>query len=395
MRRCIEHFCGILGVYFATFQTASKCRTVLWIEGAAALVVWPVLPIYMKGGGKPVRKTLVIIQCLALVLTMSVAASASCVFADVPSDSPYCESVEYLYYHGITSGTGGYHFAPNDTITVRQWSAMLCRAYGTDASDWKGCVYSAYTHGWINEAAVTCPDMEVSFGYLLESGFAASGVHVYRSDLYDIQMNRSNNLMRIGRELGLCGTDVSFTDIVTRATAATVLHKLLTRDLNVVSPASPVKIENRIGANLNGFLIELRRVPPGILDLFNRSGWKIVVDKERTSMITMTTGRNCAGVTYYDERTIYTPDAYSIVHELGHFLDCMLGFPNNVGALFNEEAQFAPVTQYGKTNRSEYFAECFVYWVAYWNNADRMEMFRLRAPKTYEYMNSVIENLKG
>lgn len=44
---------------------------------------------------------------------------------------------------------------------------------------------------------------------------------------------------------------------------------------------------------------------------------------------------------------------YTIIHELGHVLDCQLGFCHNM----------IPVTKYAQTNRLEAFAEAFTTWV--------------------------------
>ena len=42
----------------------------------------------------------------------------------------------------------------NESITVRQWAAMLCKAY-SDTSAESGCVAEAYRRGWLPVTAVT------------------------------------------------------------------------------------------------------------------------------------------------------------------------------------------------------------------------------------------------
>ena len=69
-----------------------------------------------------------IILMMALLLTIP-AFAAELEFRDVPTNSPWHESVMYLAEHGITAGTGEGRYSPDAPITVRQWAVMLCRAY--------------------------------------------------------------------------------------------------------------------------------------------------------------------------------------------------------------------------------------------------------------------------
>lgn len=69
------------------------------------------------------------------------------------------EAVTYLAEQGITSGTGGNCYSPEDLITVRQWAVMLCRAYLPDTlptesyeSLGDACVRQCYREGWVTES---------------------------------------------------------------------------------------------------------------------------------------------------------------------------------------------------------------------------------------------------
>ena len=66
---------------------------------------------------------------LPLLMTVPTFAADSS-FSDVAPDAPYAESIAYLVEHGITNGTDADTFSPDAPVTVRQWSVMLCRAYG-------------------------------------------------------------------------------------------------------------------------------------------------------------------------------------------------------------------------------------------------------------------------
>lgn len=77
------------------------------------------------------KKLSVLCTTFLLPLLMTVLAfAADSPFSDVAPDAPYAESIAYLVEHGITNGTGADTFSPDAPVTVRQWSVMLCCAYG-------------------------------------------------------------------------------------------------------------------------------------------------------------------------------------------------------------------------------------------------------------------------
>lgn len=70
--------------------------------------------------------------CTAMFLSLQMAglpASAAGRFSNVPAGSPFYESVTYLAECGITAGKGGHSFSPERPITVREWAALLFRAF--------------------------------------------------------------------------------------------------------------------------------------------------------------------------------------------------------------------------------------------------------------------------
>ena len=100
-------------------------------------------------------------------------------FSDVAPDAPYAESIAYLVEHGITNGTG------------RQWSVMLCRAYGLpiEGDTWEEMSYvamvEAYSHGWMYSSIFSAPETQMCRGALYDSAFAAAGIPIYDNTLYD------------------------------------------------------------------------------------------------------------------------------------------------------------------------------------------------------------------
>ena len=98
------------------------------------------------------------------------------------------------------------------------------------------------------------------------------------------------------------------------------------------------------------------------------------------------------GATNYSQKTIYISEASATLHEFGHFLDWMLGFPAEHEQLFRAEAAAAPLRDYAKTNAREYFADCFDYWITHGSNLEMMEHLRKNAPQTWAYFEALEKN---
>ena len=74
---------------------------------------------------------------------------------------------------------------------------------------------------------------------------------------------------------------------------------------------------------------------------------------------------SCVGATVYAEKTIYVSEAGSTLHEFGHYLYHILGYPSQVEQLYRDEAKSASIflRDYAMTNCREYFADYFAYYV--------------------------------
>lgn len=126
-----------------------------------------------------VRRTALAVCTLVLVLILPTAASAVCTgFDDVLESADCYESVIYLAECEIAAGTGNDCFSPEQLITVEQWAVMLCRAYGAETigDSWqdvgRSSVAEAYRKGWLNETALSAPNIQLCRGALLKSAFA-------------------------------------------------------------------------------------------------------------------------------------------------------------------------------------------------------------------------------
>ena len=346
-----------------------------------------------------VRRTALAVCTLVLAVILPTAASAACTgFDDLPETADCYESVMYLAECEIAAGTGNDCFSPEQLITVEQWAVMLCRAYGAETigDSWqdvgRSSVVEAYRQGWLNETALSAPNIQLCRGALLKSAFAAAKIPVYDSVLYagGVSLPDHENCIRIGKELQLCGEANTANEIVTRRDAAMLLHAILTRTFTVEAPLAPVALVNAAGVNINDYLLALRQVPEPVLATFEVAGWTYRIDFDYISELSKQLNMSCIGASNYSQKTIYISEASATLHEFGHFLDWMLGFPAEHEQLFRAEAAAAPLRDYAKTNAREYFADCFAYWVKYAGNTNAISLLQECAPMTYRYMEDLM-----
>ena len=341
-----------------------------------------------------VRRTALAVCTLVLAVTLSTAASAACTGFDDVSESADCyESVIYLAKCEIAAGTGNDCFSPEQLITVEQWAVMLCRAYGAETigDSWqdvgRSSVVEAYRQGWLNETALSAPNIQLCRGALLKSAFAAAKIPVYDSVLYagGVSLPNHENCIRIGKELQLCDEEDDANEIVTRRDAAMLLHAILTRAFTVEAPPAPVALVNAAGVNINDYLVALWQVPEPMLAAFNAAGWTYRIDFDYISELSKQLNMSCIGATNYSQKTLYISEASATLHEFGHFLDWTRGFPAEYEQLYLAEAQNSGLRDYAKTNAREYFADCFAYCIIHGNDSEMMESLRKNAPQTCTY----------
>ena len=327
-----------------------------------------------------VRRTVLAVCTLVLALILPTAASAACTgFDDVPESADCYESVIYLAECEIAAGTENDCFSPKQLITVEQWAVMLCRAYGVETigDSWqdvgRSSVVEAYRQGWLNETALSALRSPMCRSVLVESAFAAADVPVYDYTLYEggTSLSTADNILRAGRELGLCSDDADTNALVTRGEAAIILHAVLTQSFRIEEPPVPVTLVNAAGVNINDYLLALRQV--------------YRIDFDYISELSKQLNMSCIGATNYRQKTIYVSEASATLHEFGHFLDWTLGFPAEHEQLFRAEAAAAPLRDYAKTNAREYFADCFAYCIIHGNDSEMMESLRKNAPQTCTY----------
>lgn len=345
--------------------------------------------------------TFIMLMLLCLVIPVS-AKAASPSFSDVPEDSPWYDSVSYLADHGITYGTGNGCYAPDAPLTTRQWATMLCRTLGKeDAIHDPGgylssaCVERGYQAGWLQVTAITAPDTQFCRQEFYLSALTAFDIPVYDAGLYPDgeSLPPPENALRVARELGLCGSDAPGLELVTRGEAAYVLHSLMTKAFSVAEPPllKQFPITNLEQVDLNAYLVEIQKIPEPLLQAFIDQGWQYVIDFSYLSDLSKVYQMSCIGAASYQKKTIYVSQPSATVHEFGHFLDGVLGFPSVRESFYEQEANSAAhlLRSYSLTNEREYFADCFVFWIKNRDREDKMDEFRNAAPETYAFFASL------
>lgn len=143
-------------------------------------------------------------------------------------------------------------------------------------------------------------------------------------------------------------------------------------------------IQNKAGVHLNDYLLELKRVPEAVLQKFQSEGWTYAIDFEYLSDLSKEYHASCTGATSYAEKRIYVSEAGSTLHEFGHFVHYILGFPDEVEELYADEAAaaIAFLRDYAMTNSREYFADYFAYWLNHHNDVEKRAQMQHRTPES-------------
>ena len=245
----------------------------------------------------------------------------------------------------------------------------------------------AYENGWVSSSVFYADNMNLCRESALESTLIAAKVPVYSSALYDNQDTAcSSDIMRTAANLGLCSSTASPSDLVTRGEAGYFIYKTLTEKYTVDAPKPPVNMVNSANVNANDYLLKLKGLPEEVIKDFNEQGWTFKIDFDYPAQLGRERGLSCIGVTSYSKKAIFVADASAIWHEFGHYIDGRLNFPAKHTELFIREAQSSILRDYAKSNSNEYFADCFEYYLKNKDNAKNIDLFKSKAPMTYQYL---------
>lgn len=150
-----------------------------------------------------------------------------------------------------------------------------------------------------------------------------------------------------------------------------------------------VREENLVTADTT-----VHKVPQYILDDFISKGWKINIINEDINY----NGLNASGITTYADKTIDIKNnegliKSSIVHEIGHFFDCSLGFISESDEFLNDiypsekdnfKYTYTTKSKHEISDVYEYFASTFDEYIT---NPDNLEQC---CPRTYEFLKNIV-----
>lgn len=318
---------------------------------------------------KPNKGFITVLMMVLISISLSTFSRAAFdTFSDVPNDSPFHESIFYLAERGIVCGEGNGRYVPDAPVTVRQWATMLCRALGdADPLNYDDdCIRQGYSDGWLEMTAITAPDSDLCRYAIYKSGFAAFGVDLYSLQLYpnEGKLSQQSEVLRAAADFGLCEDTCDGTEIITRGEAAELLYALLTKTFAVVPPPmlDNIPLDNKAGVALNNYLLEIQKIPESMMQSFAEKDWRYVIDFDYLAKLSKEYDLGCTGVTIYEGRKIIVSSAESTIHEFGHFLDGMMGFPSRTKGFYQRESASAAslLRTYALTDAQEYFADCFV-----------------------------------
>lgn len=226
----------------------------------------------------------------------------------------------------------------------------------------------------------------------MKAALTAFDIALYSSQLYPEgeTLSSQDNAFHAAVSFGLCEDTCAGTDIITRGEAADLLYALLIGEFTVAPPPilETIPLNNKEGIHLNSYLLELQKIPEPIRQAFAERGWQYTIDYAYLARLSEERNMSCIGATNYGSRQITVSSAGATVHEFGHFLDELMGFPSQTEGFYQEESGTAAalLRPYALTNEQEYFADCFVYWLTYRDDSKKMASLCSAAPKTYAYL---------
>lgn len=153
-------------------------------------------------------------------------------------------------------------------------------------------------------------------------------------------------------------------------------------------PVTGIAINDGVDASwVDAVNRELGKAPANVLQAFTNSGWSFHVTPMNIDGVYFGGQYGAVmGVTVYDAKTIYLEDRTDAVqeaalHELGHFVDCYLGYPSDTLGTYDAEAgsycSYFGVDFYW--DRKEFYADSF------WKYLTAPNDLKACAPQMYGY----------
>ena len=335
--------------------------------------------------------------CLCtLLLTPSYATAPAASFQDVPADSPSYEAIQWLYQSGYTSGDGQGHFMPDSALTLRDSLYLLSAASGISLSELEAEVPQLEksspisTNGFyalLFQAYDVVPNIGETYildsvsGYiftLTELGTTAEDGQAVRGEYY---MDSTANPTYTFPETP-----------ITRADAATAIYMAASGQLVQQAPEVYQYMNLHLDAGYGAGLADLFRyvdmIPDPILKQFDADGWVIVYGDVFLNEMSQARLADIRGLHTMATNTIYTKLPDVVCHEMGHWIyyvddvnwileDCYLK---------EKQAAIELIRPYAGSNKTEFFADVFSYFVRNHGDKTAMDIFASSIPSAYHLL---------
>lgn len=335
--------------------------------------------------------------CLCtLLLTPSYAAAPAASFQDVPADSPSYEAIQWLYQSGYTSGDGQGHFTPDSALTLRDSLYLLSAASGISLSELEAEVPQLEKSSPIStndfyallfQAYDVVPNIGETYildsvsGYiftLTELGTTAEDGQAVRGEYY---MDSTANPTYTFPET-----------LITRADAATAIYMAASGQLVQQAPEVYQYMNLHLDAGYGAGLADLFRyvdmIPDPILKQFDADGWVIVYGDVFLNEMSQARLADIRGLHTMATNTIYTKLPDVVCHEMGHwiyYVDDVNWILENC-YLKEKQAAIELIRPYAGSNKTEFFADVFSYFVRNYDDEAAMDVFASSMPSAYHLL---------
>lgn len=342
------------------------------------------------------KKAAVVLCLCSLLLTPSYAAAPASSFQDVPADNPNYEAIQWLYQSRYTSGDGQGHFMPDAAITLQDSLYLLSAASGVSfveleavapqmeraapvsADDFYALLLRAYdVVPNPGETYILDPSSRYIFA-LTKLGVTAEDGQAVRGEYFPDSI-----------------ADPTYTfpeTSITRADAATAIYLAATGQLIQQAPEVYQYMNLHLDKGYGDGLADLFRyadmIPDPILKQFDTDGWIIVYGDVFLNEMSQARLADIRGLHTMATNTIYTKLPDVVCHEMGHwiyYVDDVNWILENC-YLKEKQAAIELIRPYAGSNKAEFFADVFSYFVRSYDDEAAMDLFASSMPSAYHLL---------
>ena len=372
------------------------------------------------------RKSKICIIAAFAAATMSMAITAQAAeisFRDVPLEHTAYTAVSYMVDEGITSGITSEFFGVDSPITVEQLCVFLVRAFGAEAevktmnSDKQGVFCSAsniaFERGWVSGVKNKKGIQTITSQYrktpinregLYRATLAAYGIETYDDSMYGDKVyddlgHEYRGAIRIAHQMGLTD-DYNCIKKATRGEAAVLITSLKDnteglKDAELPTLLQRIKVTTDEGRRIEkSYVTQIAKLPDKVIKTLADNGWSYhigteYIDDYNRKMSVERPGFKAVGLTSSSKKTCFLGADYSAIHETAHALDLINKEDDEeLEALYQKEGSALGklFRDYSNTDRLEFYADSFLWYIENQNNQQKLNQFKRACPETYRFL---------